>query len=433
MNYEKLPIIRKLYSKYKEKDRNLRNEILQLATQNLNLRFELKKRFNERINVVFVCWRPAVWRSLKTVYEQMKLDPSFSVKILVIPNKKELPNVGWNHEVYETEGGEEFWKGDDVIYGFNYTNQEWFDLKSLNPDYVFFQKTYNSQKPDLYKSQNVSKYAKICYIAYYAFFNSNTNNYINEGCTPEDFMRNVSFYFSQNSADYSFIDSKMKRIGNPIVNIVTTGFPRYDDIYNKATNLRLEKNKNIKLMWTPRWALDEGNCHFFDYKDKFLSLCKNNSNIDLILRPHPQAFSNYIAQGVMTESELQQFKEQVEAITNIRIDYSPNYIDTFNEVDCLVTDTSSMVAEFFLTGKPIIYCYKKNAINNFSKTFGYTSSFYFVENWNELIDTINLLKCGNDSLKEKRQSFLRSDFYLPKEGAGRKVVETIKNDFQGKV
>lgn len=431
MNYSKIPIVGNIYRKIKENNDFLKNQIALLKNENIKSRFYFKNKLNEKINVVFVCWRPAIWGSLKTVYEEMSKDDCFSVKILVIPNKKELPDLGWNHNEFYSEGGEKFWKGENIIQGYNYESHNWLDLKFLNPDYVFFQQPYNNQRPSHLNSSIVSSYAKICYVAYYAFFNSNTNDYINEGCTPEDFMKDVSYYFSQNQADFDFITSKMKRINNTTVSVINSGFPRYDSLESlrKSNN---NKNK-FNILWTPRWALDEGNCHFFVYKDNFLSLCMKDSDIDLVLRPHPQAFLNYIATGAISAEKLEEYKNKIEKIENARIDYSESYIETFNYSDCLITDTSSMVAEYFLTGKPIIYCYNKNSINSFSKSSGYTSSFYFVETWEELLETLYMLKSGNDPLQKTRKEFIDSDFYLPKEGSGKIIKEIIKNDFKGEI
>ena len=166
MNYSRIPGFRKIYNKFKSYDERineLHSELFLSCMENLNLRFRLKRINEEKINVVFVCWRPTVWGSLKTVYEHMKRDNCFSVTIVVIPNKKELPKIGWEHEIYESEGGEEFWKGEDVIYGYNSRTKECYDLEQLKPDYVFFQQPYNGQRPYLYKSKIVSRYAKICY------------------------------------------------------------------------------------------------------------------------------------------------------------------------------------------------------------------------------------------------------------------------------
>ena len=62
--------------------------------------------FKTKINVVFVCHRPNVWGSLKSIYEECIKDDRFNVSIVAIPCKKQLPKLGLSHQVYESEGAE---------------------------------------------------------------------------------------------------------------------------------------------------------------------------------------------------------------------------------------------------------------------------------------------------------------------------------------
>ena len=40
-----------------------------------------------------------------------------------------------------------------------------------------------------------------------------------------------------------------------------------------------------------------------------------------------------------------------------------------------------------------------------------------------------MLRAGNDPLREKRHELIKSEFYIPREGAGYSIKEAIKNDF----
>lgn len=437
MNYEKIPLINRLYKKIKSLEASiaiLDSELSGVAEENINMRLKLKKLNHEKIKVVFVCWRPAVWGSLKTVYEAMKKDNDFDVQIVTIPNKKQLPKLGLHHEIYESEGAEEFWKGEDVVSGYNYETGEWLDLRLLKADYICFQQPYNICRTDAEKSHIVSKYAKLFYVAYFTFFNCNESNFINYECTPPDFMKDLSFYFTQNNDDQVFMQNRMREIGNQKVQVIKTGFPRFDnlnvkyDINNSAWNIK-DNHKRFRLIWTPRWCTDENNCHFFDYKDKLVEYCSDNQNLDFVFRPHPQAFLNWVCTGELSELEAKKYKENYEKANNMCIDTSSDFLPTFYTADCLITDTSSVVPEFFLTGKPIIYCHKPGSKNSFARNKGYTDGFYWVENWNELKDTLDMLRHGSDPLLERRQLLIKNEFYLPDEGAGYLIKEAIKQDF----
>ena len=84
-----------------------------------------------------------------------------------------------------------------------------------------------------------------------------------------------------------------------------------------------------------------------------------------------------------------------------------------------------------MTGKHIVYC--KNDKSLFEHTDKWTDGFYYVRSWKELTDTLEMLKSGEDPLKEKRQELIRSEFYLPPKGAGYEIKELIKKDFRGEL
>ena len=398
-----------------------------------NVRKFCKKLLNNPINLVFICHRPSVWGSLKTVLEECNKDTNFNITIVAIPNKKQLPKDGLNHEIYESEGAEEFFKDYPcrVINGYNYDTKKWFNLKSLKPDYVFFQQPYNICKPKEYRSKRVSKYAKILYVHYAANF---IGNGVLEETYPSEFIKDVSIIFSADKYDQSLIDSYLSDI-EANTKTKLTGFPRYDNlsqyqnIDSNNWNYKKELNKK-RIIWTPRWCTNEGNCSFFDYKDKLLDYIENNENIDFIFRPHPQAFLEWNATGELPENKANDYKERYHKLSNAKIDKQKEYLTTFYSSDIMITDISSIVAEYFLTGKPIIYCHKKDCFNDFSRKI--SEGFYWVHNWDELQKTIEMLISGNDQLKEKRQEIIKNEFYIPEKGAGYTIKELIKEDFYGK-
>lgn len=433
---KKMPLINKVYEKFsyfEEKFQSLENENTILAQENVNNRIKTKILTEQKINVVFVCHRPNVWTSLKSVYEELKKDSFFNVSIVAIPVKEERPKLGWSHENYISEGAEDFFKDYNCINGYDYEKKEWFDLRKLKPDYLFFQQPYNVALNPLYNSALVSKYCKICYVAYASNF---IGTGILEESTPKDFMQNVSLFFTQNEIDNRLVNSVLENYKNCFTKTIITGFPRYDDI-NKYKNsesslwkFSREKNK-FRIIWTPRWCTNEGNCNFFEYKDALLEYADKNQDIDFIFRPHPHAFVGLNATGELPEKEADKYKAEYEKRENTTIDYQKEYFQTFFSSDCLVTDISSIIADYFLTGNPIIYCHKKDCFNELSRKL--SEGFYWVKNKHELFETLDKIKNGYDPLKEKRQELIKTQFQISDKTAGMKITEIIKKDALGEL
>ena len=192
---QKMPGVRGLVQKVETLEREIkecRTQNLFLTRENIDLRLKIKKLAGEKIHVVFVCHRPAVWESLHSVYDALMADDHFQVTIVAIPNKKELPGLLLAHEEYASEGAETFWAANGCLKGYDYETGEWLDLRSLKPDYVFFQQPYNTTRPTGYQSGVVSQYAKILYIPYGMWL---IGGEVFESTHPADFLNDVSYDF----------------------------------------------------------------------------------------------------------------------------------------------------------------------------------------------------------------------------------------------
>ena len=414
-------------SKWFDREETIKNyleyESMILADEVIENRLCLKRMNGKKINVLFICHRPTVWNTLKTVYNAFVEDEGFDVKILAIPNRKQLPPNSFPNEVYESEGAEEFWKGENCINGYNYETHQWVDPRSLGPDYVFYQQPYNICLPRIYKSWIVSKYARICYLSYgYQIAGGN----IFESVYPMDFMRSVKMIFSSDKWDNADVESWFKKNMNTYTRVIMSGNPRFDLINENQTG---KKNKKFTILWTPRWNTREDNCFFFDFKDRFLEYIDNHDEVSLIFRPHPQAFLEWNATGEMKEDEAKLYKSEYKKRKNAKIDENVDYLNTFKETDCFVTDMTSLMAEYIMTGKPVIYCHKTDSFTNAGREIA--KSFYWVTNYEEMVEKLEMIRNGIDPLKEKRERIRNNLMGGNKRSAGYYIKEIIKRDAFG--
>ena len=398
----------------------------------IRFRFRYKILKNEKINILFVCHRPQLWGSLKTVFEAINSDSHFNVTIVAIPNKKQLPRIGWKHETYVSEGAEEYFRDFPckVINGYNYENKTWVSLRTLDPDYCFFQSPYSGSRPVDYDIRSVSQYANICYVHYGA---DTVINQDYESFHPFYFICYLYMIFCQSAEYENFIkniflqNKKYFYIKSHI-----TGFPRYDNLNtykNTECNIwKFPKSENkFRIIWTPRWTTQENLCNFFVFKDKFFDYADNNHDIDFVFRPHPHGFADYIYKKQMSLKDVEHFKIEYNRRKNMTIDYNKDYLPQFYTSDVLVTDTSSLLCEYFLTDKPIIYCHRKNYFNSF--TTNLSEGFYWAYNWDDVKKYLEQLKSGNDPLREKRLQIKKNEYFIPPEGAGNRIKNLILDDF----
>ena len=398
------------------------------STKKINRRIKKKTEKGQKINVLFVCHRPAVWESLHSVFSSLQNDSRFKVLIVAIPNKKELPGLWFDHEIYETEGAEKFWEDYGCINGYDYEKNTWLDLRTLEPDYVFFQQPYNVMRCSKYKSNVVAGYAKICFVPYGLQI---IGDDVFESVHPSDFINDLSFYFCPDSSIYSIMKNYLKKINNwGFTQIAVTGFPRFDQYY-KST----EKNGSAwksegkyRILWTPRWCTNEGMSTFFLYKDNVIEYAKNNSDVEIVFRPHPQAFSEWELTGEMSKNEREEFFLQCYN-AGICIDVNGDYINTIMNADCFLTDATSLMGEYFITKKPIIYSFLYDKFTDIGNKLA--KSFYYCNNWIEVENTIDMLKRGEDNKTNDRRVILSNNSDLFAFGAGERILKVISNDAFG--
>ena len=395
-----------------------------------NCLFDLKNNIKKdgKINVVFVCHRPQIWCALETVCDALLNDSKFNVKIVAVPNKKQLSKYGFNHDVYESEGAEEYFmeRYSCTVLGYNYETKEWLDLYSLKPDYVFFQTPYNICRPPIYQSDVVSTFARLCYVHYGMPF---MNGAIADDTTPPDFFKDVTYHFIEFPEMESYYTTQAKKFGyEKNYNQILSGYPKLDKAGFDKKRIGdwsfKGDSKKFRILWTPRWNTGEGNCTFFEYKDKLIELAESDDRIELLFRPHPQAFAEYVASGAMSQQEVSNYIKRYENCPNAAIDYSGDYLNNFYTADLLISDESSIIPEFFLTKNPIIMTSHETHFNCFAQKL--ERGFYFADDWKQINDRINILVNGKDEKSAIREGIINKEFYMPPKGAGYEIMSFLK-------
>jgi CDP-glycerol glycerophosphotransferase (TagB/SpsB family) len=96
--------------------------------------------------------------------------------------------------------------------------------------------------------------------------------------------------------------------------------------------------------------------------------------------------------------------------------------------DILISDFSSMMVEYFATGKPIIYTHRTNLFNEYGIML--SEGLYWVQNIRELDETISMLLSGKDPLRKRREELMNVLFFMPEGGAGRLIKEHVQTDYK---
>jgi len=374
------------------------------------------KRLHNAARVVFYCDDGTLWNTFDNLYQQMKNQPErFDPIILAVPEM-----FGQKIEHYKAL---DFLneKGYPYIKGYNEETEKWIAPQQLDADYVFYNRHYLSRQPKNLSFLQMRNHSKLCYISYAACC---AKGAVEKTVCGFNELREFDFLFSENEKLTDVYGSYKKMHPACQTQIVTLGSPKYDAI-RKTVNCYAQSAKRQTVLYTPRWLTTEGTCSFFELYGFFFELVRNNPDIDYIFRPHP-----LMHQGVGAdwgEENWNAFIEEFNRYDNAYIDRNPEYFESFAKATVLVTDISSFLFEFLITGKPIIYVKKKEVFNQFG--ISASRSLYQCTTVDEVKMQLQQLREGIDPLADMRQQVLAEDFALSDGHSDERIMDFIYQDF----
>lgn len=380
----------------------------------------------DKIKIAFYACTPAFWNSLKTVYEAADSNSKINAYVVLLPGRN---GRGWQYSSPEF-----YYEQNLTVYkAYDEERRTWMDLKDLQPDYVFFEHPYNDRLPRSYKSQHVEKFAKICYIPYGYILTDSQEKL--DLVMNKLFLSTLYIFFASWKDVGVYCEKMFAALGCRERKVAFLGYPRFDLLVKEKAH---EQGAPFCVMWVPRYlylpvtAVEAASTpptehtSFFDYKDKILERSRTVQDEKWLIRPHPIAFKSYIEHGLMTYEEVEKYKQDVACANNIELDRCKDYLVGFANADVLVADFSSTIIEYFVTGKPIIYCGDTAAL-----PFVFLKEcVYPVENWEQLEAALKRLKAGDDPLQEKRVAASKKLGNQQNGKIGESIIQYIVDDYE---
>ena len=137
-------------------------------------------------------------------------------------------------------------------------------------------------------------------------------------------------------------------------------------------------------------------------------------------------WDNFIKTGKITAHQADKICEQW-AEHKITIDTNMDIEKTFEHTDILISDISSIMLMFFLTGKPIVYCVFDVELGPLWDSI--MPGIYIARNWDDVEKYIRMFQEKNDPLANVRQEIIQKRFAQHKNVA-EKIINVIAEDHQ---
>ena len=375
-----------------------------------------KKHTNSKIKVAFIAQMSEIWDKESPIYETMLSDPAFDPFLIAVP-----PCYNPENSTTNTEYGESNYfleKYPECVRA--YDNGGWISLKDFNFDYAFLQRPYDHYLPDGFRSSDLVHFTKVCYIPY-GFVGADV---FNGGNSDKTFFRNIYFSFLESEDMVEVLSKKFRtRTERENHKILNAGYPALIPYFT------FDKTGNLHtLMWTPRWSFDPviGGSNFLNYKDCFIDAVKMHPEFKFVFRPHPLMFGEILNKGFMTQLEIDDYIDSLETL-GVVYDKNTPLVESLNNVDALITDFSTIIIQFFLTGRPIIYCESCIELN---KTYQkMKKGMYVVKSKEDFVNSVTNLSCKGDSLKAIRDEIISDGFGQHLDSINT-IINAIKKDYK---
>lgn len=368
------------------------------------------------IRVAFYCDYPSSWSAFDELYHILKEDKRFQVTILAAP---EVQNRKITHNDMA-----KFLRKQSIPYLNLFHNNHFISIKKLKPHYIFPCRPYNHIRCKKYSNQNLKKIGKLCHITYgTCIFNGKTLQIV---CGFQQ-LKEYSLVFSETFEHTKIYYQKRAQFPQAQTKIVQVGSPKFDMVYNRDFQSIPFPYKQV-ILYTPRWTLSDGTCSFLELYENFFQLVQDNADVYYIFRPHPLMKKEF-CRKIWSEKEWETFIHRFSLIPNAELDTQEDYFPSFKKATVLVSDPSSLLPEFLLTGKPVIYLSKKNIFNPFGLKI--KEGYYICRNWIEVLNTLESLKNGNDPKKELRKQVIEENFYISKStSSAQRIRDILLEDYE---
>ena len=380
-----------------------------------------ERPYTNTVSIVFVCQLPSLWNSLKSAYDASARNSRVKAYIVALPEYRVVLNPDGSEEnAYGPNEAFSFLaeRGYTVINGYDSRNGTVFDIRTLEPDYVFLPRPYDSYLPPGYRSGTLVQFTRVCYVNY----GFNTSDRLNAIVYSIDFFKNVYAVFPESLHALRFVKRLLRKYRCTWNNARYEGYPGFDLIDTGTTG----SGEKRVFLWTPRWTTDEAllGSNFFLLKDQLFSFFAENRHLSLLFRPHPLLIRNFLATGELSDTDVRDIEQICDRFPNIVWDKSVDYLESFGKADALITDPSSLVVEFFFTGKPVIFCGAPEGFIDVAEKMA--GGFYIEKDWNAIESRIRLLARGVDEKSDLRASIVTNSF--PGKGVGERILQSLLDD-----
>lgn len=397
-----------------------------------DIKILIDKEVKVEIEIAFLPYKSSMWDCMESVWQSAKEDQNCKCYVIPIPYFEINGNGADAEFCYE---GDKFPKYVPI------TDYLEYNLEKHHPDVIYFHNPYDqyncvTQVEKTYFSSNLKEYTDmLVYIPYFVEGSySNINNAIQMCKTAGAMNSDITIVQSRKHKEL------FEKIGFESSKLVECGSPKFDATLNSCKNhpklpeewkevfegrkvflwnISLENMINEK-----KWIEQIGNVVDIFYK---------NNKCALICRPHPLMDTAIQSMRPQYKNKYIDLKQKLYNMENAVIDMESDVYPAISISDALISDYSSIMFQYAITGKPILSVNHMSSLKNkYICIFDFFSN-YFVNDGISIELFIDMVLRGEDPKKADRLIAMKNSTLNTDGSCGMKVHKCImKKLLEGK-
>jgi hypothetical protein len=385
--------------------------------------------------VLFLVHNYATWYAYDELYRLLEEANDFEVLAASIP--KRFPGA-------TTFSGEDDLHTALVKIGIPHLRLPYMDseigldlLRSWEPDFIFRQSQWDADIPDAYSVSKLS-FARLCFLPYhmlpYAKIPSTESEH-GDGVWDSDLQRAAWLTFCTCQAvkdgairrDVPLAEQRMIVTGHPKVRHILMAPPSWP--------LPLPKtDENVtRILWDAHHTVGKGWFQFGMFpriaKD-MLQWAREDRKTQFVFIPHPGLITMMEnGHSGLSPDQLHTFKQDWAALPNTETSIESDYAKLFAASDALISDGISLLAEYQITGKPVVFLERPDHIewNEIgSQTIQGAHAVADVQQAHEYLTQV--LKTGANPLAKQEQR--TRTIFFSEENAAQNMLQALKDSLK---
>lgn len=235
----------------------------------------------------------------------------------------------------------------------------------------------------------------------------------------ESYWKDVYGHMGPMAPDYYIVD---KLIYNQSIKkniqkekMILIGNPKFDDIYNSINKevcypagwQKLDGKRVI--LWATDHNYLRGCVAFDEYIKDVIDYFNSNTEMGLIIRPHPMYFRELVKNGIWTTDDKMRFLDYISETENIVIDESNSYDCAYKRCDAIVTDTACGIICSALPLNVPMAAFVRSDGTSFYTEEEILGVMQLISNYDEMVDYFEQIKNGLDPHREERNRVMQDN------------------------